>query len=306
MFRPVVILSVPAILFLSGTAGTYAAEPSGTVVAVVQSADVEAGSGRRLLAVSAPVFSGDRVRTGAVGEAQLRFRDDTKMVVGANSSLLIDKFVYDPDASKRRISINAIKGAFRFISGSSPKSAYSIRTPTATIGIRGTRFDLSVTNGVTTFALFEGGARVCNRSGQCAELRGSCSVAVIPGGKAIRQVPGGVERSQILAAKFPYVRSQSRLLPDFRANTSSCSITRAQNNSGKGISTASIGGDTGGDNGGGDGGGSDGGGGDGSGDGGGSSSSGNHSGLGDGSNPGQGAAHSNSGNTGTGNPGGSK
>src|SRR5262245_31798868 len=71
-------------------------EPSGTAVAVLQSAEAAgAASGQRLLQLQGPVYMGDRIKTGAVGEAQLQFRDSTKLVVGPNSQLLIDKFVFN-------------------------------------------------------------------------------------------------------------------------------------------------------------------------------------------------------------------
>jgi hypothetical protein len=302
MIRPISCLSIPGLLALAMGGPVVAAEPSGTAVAVLQSADVLSGGARRVLQVSAAIYSGDRVNTGPRGEAQLRFRDQTKMVVGANSSLLIDKFVFNPDNSARRISISAVKGAFRFITGQSAKSAYTITTPSATIGVRGTRFDFTVAGGVTTFALYEGGARVCKRGGQCVELRGRCEVAVIPSGNPIRRVPGGVARSQILAAQFPYVRSQSRLLPEFRADTSSCAVTRADIPGGTltpaGVAPPGDPGSPPGDPG--------------SPPGDPGTAAANHSGLGDASNPGWGAgpnggsANSNSGNSGASNPGGSK
>lgn len=206
-----------------------AAEPSGTAVAVVQSASAVGAGGQRLLVVSASLFMGDRVNTGGVGEAQIRFKDQTKLVVGPNSSLLIDKFVFNPDKSAKAVSINALKGSFRFISGVSAKSAYSISTPTATIGIRGTRFDVSIVNGVTNFALYEGGAKVCKKGGGCVELKGSCEVVSIPPSSPIKKLQGGVERANVLEQRFPYYRSQARLLQDFKVNTGGCALSKAQN-----------------------------------------------------------------------------
>jgi hypothetical protein len=219
-------------LFLGGAvmfaSGPDAAEPSGTAVAVVQSASAEGAGGQRLLMVSASLFMGDRVRTGDIGEAQIRFRDQTKLVVGPNSSLLIDKFIFNPDKTAKAISINAIKGSFRWISGVSPKSAYSIQTPTATIGIRGTRFDLSVVNGVTNFALYEGGAKICKKGGGCVEVKGTCELVSVPAGQPIKKIAGGIERTNVLEQRFPYFRSQARLLPDFKVNTSGCALSKAQ------------------------------------------------------------------------------
>ena len=149
-------------VFAASSAGASPA-PSGLVIAVVQSADAKGDSGSRLLSVEAPVYSGDRIVTGAVGEAQVKFRDNTKLVVGPNSSMVIDAFIFDESGSAKKIAINVTRGAFRFITGNGPKSAYSITTPTATIGVRGTEFDFNVAGGETKVVVLGGATRVCNR-----------------------------------------------------------------------------------------------------------------------------------------------
>ncbi len=118
-----------------------AVSPSGTAVSVVPNAAAAGTTGRRTLQVDGDVFMGDKVQTGPGGEAQIQFKDSTKLVVGPNSSMTIDAFVFDANNKARKITMNAAKGAFRFITGTSQKQAYTINTPTSTIGIRGTRFD---------------------------------------------------------------------------------------------------------------------------------------------------------------------
>jgi hypothetical protein len=113
------------------------AQPDGIVVAVVQQAHIDAQTGKTVLMPANPVYSGDRITTDTIGNAQIKFRDDTKLVVGPNSALVIDAFIFNKDDTARQVSISALKGAFRFISGKSPKDVYRITTPTATIGIRG-------------------------------------------------------------------------------------------------------------------------------------------------------------------------
>jgi hypothetical protein len=113
------------------------ADPDGIVVAVVQQAQIDAKTGKKILMPANPVYSGDKINTDQIGQAQIKFRDNTKLVVGPNSTLVIDAFVFNKDNSARQVSISALRGAFRFISGNSPKDVYKITTPTATIGIRG-------------------------------------------------------------------------------------------------------------------------------------------------------------------------
>lgn len=126
-----------AAITCAAVVGTASAEPSGVVIAVVQQSEADGETGRRVLQPAAPVFSGDQILTGPIGEAQVKFRDNTKLVVGPNSKMVIDAFVFNNDDTARKISINAVRGAFRFISGKSPKDAYLITSPTATIGVRG-------------------------------------------------------------------------------------------------------------------------------------------------------------------------
>ena len=150
-----------------------ATPPSGVAVAVVQQAEANG----RVLRQDAPVFSGDAIVTGPIGQAQVKFRDNTKLVVGPNSRLVIDAFIYSGNNTARKLSINALKGAFRFISGNSRHDAYNITTPTATIGVRGTQIDVNVSKGVV---IYSGAAEVCRRgsgSRNCVTIRGGCSLA---------------------------------------------------------------------------------------------------------------------------------
>lgn len=220
------ILCLTAVL-AAGT-GAWAAEPSGTVVAVVPATQASGGAGTRMLVRTGPVYMGDVITTSAGGEAQIQLADDTRLVVGPNSRMVVDAFVFDGRGKAKNVTLNAVRGAFRFITGSSRKSAYKIATPTATIGVRGTKFDFSVDRrGVLNFALFDGRARVCPHNGRCIVLSGACSVAVIPRNGAVRRLSAGGERTQLLKTAFPYVATQQRLRPAFRVDTSNCGVQRA-------------------------------------------------------------------------------
>jgi hypothetical protein len=135
-FSSLLRICVAVAVVAFATSGTLA-RADGVVLAVVQQSEVDSTTGRRTLMVETPVYSGDRIITGPSGEAQIRFRDNTRLVVGPNSTMIIDAFVFADDDTARQISINAVKGAFRFIAGNSPKDAYTITTPTSTIGVRG-------------------------------------------------------------------------------------------------------------------------------------------------------------------------
>jgi hypothetical protein len=205
-----------------------ATSPTGTAIAVVQSSEASGITGRRLLAPEGPVYSGDRVTTGNVGQAQLRFRDSTRLVVGPNSSLVLDGFVFNDDNSAKAISLNAVKGAFRFITGTGPKDAYTINTPTATISVRGTAFDLNVdAAGITRAAVFEGGIITCDKlpppRRTCVfQTASACELIIVETGVPPRAVTSAAERARLLLTYFPFVRSQATLLIDFRLAIDAC------------------------------------------------------------------------------------
>ncbi len=93
------------------------------------------------LRVNAPLHQRDIIGTGAKSAAGIKLADGTLFSIGANARVSIDDFVYDADRSASKMTINFLKGAFRFVSGK-PTHAYpgqaAIKTPAATIGIRGT------------------------------------------------------------------------------------------------------------------------------------------------------------------------
>ncbi len=107
------------------------------------------------------VFSDEVVNTGADSAARFIFRDNTMLSIGANSAVTLDKFVFDVDASNSTVALSMSTGVMRFVSGNLPKKVYSIRTPTALIGIRGTILVVTVgANGLTTVSVVEGVATV--------------------------------------------------------------------------------------------------------------------------------------------------
>jgi hypothetical protein len=147
--------------------GAIAAEPAGEAVAVIDQAEVEGEVGERDLVAGMGVFLGEKVLTDNGGEAQLLFRDGTRLVVGPNSSLVLDNFVFRSGSAENQFAIRALGGAFRFITGDQNKDAYLIQTPAATIGVRGTAFDFVVSPDDTGILLYHGGAAVCGINSGC-------------------------------------------------------------------------------------------------------------------------------------------
>lgn len=130
------------------------------------------------MAVDDPVHRDEQIRTSLSGLGQFTFRDGTKLAVGAGSSVTIDKFVFDDSGSVKKLTINAAKGTFRWMSGNSDHSAYQIVTPAGTIGVRGTAFDFYVgANGMTAVVLLNGAAQFCGAGG-CRQLKAQCDCVI--------------------------------------------------------------------------------------------------------------------------------
>ena len=83
------------------------------------------------------VHRDERVRANASGVGQFQFDDGSKLAVGPNATVVIDKYVLGEGGKLKKLTVRATKGTFRFISGKSAPSAYTIITPAGTMGIRG-------------------------------------------------------------------------------------------------------------------------------------------------------------------------
>ena len=115
----------------------------------------------------------DTVKTGN-GKVGILFIDETRVDVTQHSKLIIDEFVYDPNTKKGKLNLSAKLGTIRYASGQIAKTSrqdIKITTPTATIGVRGTDFSMTIDElGGSTIILLPS----CDVKGNC--LVGEISV----------------------------------------------------------------------------------------------------------------------------------
>src|SRR5215207_9874356 len=90
------------------------------------------------LGVGAPVVADDLLNTDAQGRTNLRFLDQSTLDIGPGSDVKIDRFVYNPNRTTAGASISLAKGVLRYNSRGAPDGAVQFRTPSSTLGIRGT------------------------------------------------------------------------------------------------------------------------------------------------------------------------
>lgn len=142
-------------------------------VAGAVSATSAAGSERQL-AKGDVLASGDLVRTGQDGLAQLRFDDGGRIALQPKSEFRIDEYAYQAtDKSKERGFFSLLKGGMRTITGQvgrDNRDAYRVTTSVATIGIRGTEYRVVyLDDGGVALWTAEGAVEVCNRAG-CSQI----------------------------------------------------------------------------------------------------------------------------------------
>lgn len=83
----------------------------------------------------------DEVQTGRDSQLQILLLDRSMFTVGSNARVRLDRFVYDARRNARSVGAAVMRGAFRFISGrpmGAPGTRAVVRTPVATLAIRGT------------------------------------------------------------------------------------------------------------------------------------------------------------------------
>ncbi|HEY8594898.1 MAG TPA: FecR family protein [Devosiaceae bacterium] len=223
-FRVVIaLLAFATSLALAGSALAV----TGTAVGVSPQADLKAGGVTRTLVMGADVSVGDTVVTDAGGQVQILFGDNTRVVVGPNSSLLIEEYLLGTGNQVSKFAIKALGGTYRFITGNSPKEAYVIKTPTGTIGVRGTAFDWAVdlVSKITTVVRYEGKVILCPYGPgetqttdllKCVVLTQQCSTGELVFDKDAHIIEIEKERLSRVGDLFPYIISQQPLRSDFR------------------------------------------------------------------------------------------
>ncbi|HEX7888999.1 MAG TPA: FecR family protein [Ramlibacter sp.] len=104
---------------------------------------------RRRLVNGGSVYPGDVVETSRGGQAVLAFRDETRITLGSQTRFRVDNFVYDNgNAGDGRFLASILRGSVRALTGLIARANnrnVGFSTNTATIGIRGTGFDVQCT-----------------------------------------------------------------------------------------------------------------------------------------------------------------
>jgi ferric-dicitrate binding protein FerR (iron transport regulator) len=163
-----------AILTILMTMPAMAAEnpPSepevGTTVLIKKHVTGTLGSVERVLETGFRVYRNELLQTGPNAQAELKLDDNTKLALGPNAELRLDEYAVASSSDVKTVALRFIKGTFRFITGSNASESYKLETPSATIGVRGTVFDVYISPSGDTFVLLhQGEVEICSRSRTC-------------------------------------------------------------------------------------------------------------------------------------------
>jgi hypothetical protein len=157
-----------------GTAWAQDSKPIGKTAAVQRDVKGSSGAQWNPLKVGDALVFKESIAAGDRSAARANLIDGTVVTIGANSKLTLDEFVLANGGAKPAMVTELAQGVLRFVTGTLPKEAYSIRTTTAVAGVRGTVFDLIIeSDGATDIYVEEGSVVFSNLTG--------ASVTVTPG-----------------------------------------------------------------------------------------------------------------------------
>lgn len=144
----VTAFAVAALLISTLASAADETEAAGVVVMAVGEVTVTGGAGgERPLKRRSPIFTGETITTGKQSRAQLRFGDGSLVSLQEGSQFHIEGFSYQQQQKADNAAFKLLKGGMRTISGAVGKvnrDEYKVETPVATIGIRGTDYELVV------------------------------------------------------------------------------------------------------------------------------------------------------------------
>jgi hypothetical protein len=161
--KPAVVTAPPATA--PAPAAAPGTAPIGVVTLVTGRATVTSAGATRNLSADDPIHEGETVSVGPNSYANLKFNDGGRVLLRPNTEFAVESFrfavkggaapaaaapgaaaaVVEPTAVSGNAFFRLVRGGFRAVSGllgKADRAAYKVTTPAATIGIRGTDFEV--------------------------------------------------------------------------------------------------------------------------------------------------------------------
>ena len=128
---------------ISGGAAAAAEDAIGIVKFATGDTAVDRGSESAVVVSGDSIYRDDVLRTGEGSSLGITFKDNTRISLGPNSTYSVSEFVFAPAEEEYSFVTKLTRGTLLYVSGVIAKLApetVAIETPTASIGVRGTRF----------------------------------------------------------------------------------------------------------------------------------------------------------------------
>ncbi len=157
--------------WLMAAAGTGDEEEVGEVTDLVGNAIALKDAMPRVLKVGAKIQLGDVISTAKESRIALKMVDDAEFNLGERSNFVVEEYFLKSGGKDGGAGVRLLEGAVRAVSGKIAQldnHPFELRTPVATIGVRGTEFWGGLLDGVHQFALLSGpgtSITVTNKSG---------------------------------------------------------------------------------------------------------------------------------------------
>ncbi len=144
--KSIFLITILTILFTCPFA-SMAAERIGLVKTYQPSATVIRQGIETQLEVGSEIFEGDTLVTDSDGAVGIIFTDGAVLTLGPSGKLIVEDFLFKPAEQEVSFISRVIKGSVAFASGAIGRitpGSVQFKTPTATLGLRGTKILIEV------------------------------------------------------------------------------------------------------------------------------------------------------------------
>ncbi|OSM02373.1 hypothetical protein MAIT1_02509 [Magnetofaba australis IT-1] len=152
------------------------------------------------------LFPGQKVITGRQSRAVLRFRDGSILTLGPDGEFAVKQFAFSPQKSGLKKDMKVLSGAFRYISGFAVKRKdVTLRTPVASMGVRGSVVEGVVSENVPNFVNVPQGSAQMSVDGASVNVKGGQSSIGVAGR---RPTPPTAVPTEVRAQAIQFIQKE--------------------------------------------------------------------------------------------------
>ena len=133
-----------------------------TSIGTVKASDIK--TQERTLQRGSLLYVGDTIVVGSDSKAKIKFSDGGLLTLIANSEFRIDSYSFEMPGEKDESKASLLKGGFRALSGSIGKET-EVQTPVASLGLRGTLYEVNITSPGVYYACEKGEIEIKTEAG---------------------------------------------------------------------------------------------------------------------------------------------